>query len=73
MGDRYEIRVRGTFGPAVAETFAGLDVMEEPRETMLFGELPDQAALFGVLDRLETLGVELIEVRRLVERSEPVS
>jgi hypothetical protein len=27
--------------------------------------VPDQAALFGVLDRIEALGIPLIEVRRM--------
>jgi hypothetical protein len=31
-------------------------------ETVLAGELPDQAALFGVLYRIEGLGLELLEV-----------
>jgi len=31
-------------------------------ETVLAGELPDQAALFGVLYRIEALGLELLEV-----------
>jgi len=33
-------------------------------ETVLAGELPDQAALFGVLNRIEELGLELLEVLR---------
>jgi hypothetical protein len=33
--------------------------------TVLTGELPDQSALHGVLGRIETLGLELLEVRRL--------
>ena len=31
---------------------------------MLAGPLPDQAALYGVLARIEALGLELLEVRR---------
>jgi len=31
---------------------------------VLRGALADQAALFGVLARIETLGLELVEVRR---------
>ena len=30
---------------------------------MLTGVLPDQSALYGVLNRLQSLGLELVEVR----------
>jgi len=33
-------------------------------ETILTGTLPDQAALYGVLEEIEALGLELLEVRR---------
>ena len=29
------------------------------------GELSDQSELYGLLDRIQSLGLELIEVRRL--------
>jgi superfamily II DNA or RNA helicase len=34
-------------------------------DTLLSGDLPDQAALYGVLHQIEALGLELLEVRRL--------
>jgi hypothetical protein len=37
----------------------------QPVETVLHGEIADQAALHGVLDQVQALGLELIEVRRL--------
>ena len=33
-------------------------------DTVLTGPLPDQAAVFGVLAAIESLGLELLEVRR---------
>ena len=34
-------------------------------ETVLHGPVRDQAELHGLLDRIKTLGLELVEVRRL--------
>jgi hypothetical protein len=39
-------------------------------ETVLSGALPDQHALHHVLERIHSLGLELIAVRRLSEPSE---
>jgi hypothetical protein len=36
----------------------------EPIETVFHGPVPDQAALHGLLRRIEALGLELVEVRR---------
>ena len=66
MGERYEIRIRGVLSPEVASGFEDLEATLRPSETVLYGSLRDQAALYSVLDRLETLGVDLIEVRRVV-------
>jgi len=43
----------------------------EPVETVVHGQLRDQAALHGLLARLEAFGVEVLEVRRLYERDPP--
>jgi hypothetical protein len=34
-------------------------------EPVLHGPVQDQAALYGLLDRIQVLGLELVEVRRL--------
>ena len=62
---RYEIRVRGLLGETLLGAFPGLRARAQETETVLTGALPDQAALFGVLSHIESLGLELLEVRRM--------
>ena len=69
----YEIRIRGRVGAELTAAFEGLQADVKPVETVLHGEIVDQAALHGVLDRVQALGLELIEVRRLPDAdSEPL-
>jgi hypothetical protein len=60
---RFEIRVAGDWTPAVAERFADVTAVTEPGYTRLTADL-DQAALHGLLERVRSLGLELIDVRR---------
>ena len=60
----YEIRVRGLLGDALRGAFPGLRVRVDGTDTVLNGPVVDQAALYGVLDRIEALGLELLELRR---------
>jgi hypothetical protein len=61
---QYQIRIRGRLSETLLAAFPELRAQELGSETVLAGELPDQAALFGVLDRIEALGLELLEVLR---------
>jgi hypothetical protein len=61
----YEIRVRGRLSDSLVADFEGMRASVEPVETVLHGPVQDQAALYGLLDRIQALGLELIEVRRL--------
>jgi hypothetical protein len=61
---RYEIRVRGVLGETLLAAFPDLEADARAGATVLAGELPDQAALHGVLAQIEALGLELLEVRR---------
>lgn len=64
MSLNYEIRVRGRVGEHLLDAL-GLDAEVVPVETVLRGPVGDQDGLRGLLDRLQDLGLELVEVRRL--------
>jgi hypothetical protein len=64
-GRYYEIRVSGVLPPEALVDFERLTATVEPVETVLHGPLADQAALTGLMLRLELLGVQVVEVRRL--------
>lgn len=66
MGDPVHclVRIRGQLGQTMLVAFPELDAQVLPSQTVLSGELPDLAALFGVLARIEALGLDLLEMRR---------
>ena len=61
----YEIRVRGRLGGTFRTAFPGLRARTHGSDTVLSGPLADRAALYGVLAMIETLGLELIELRQV--------
>ena len=63
---RYEIRLKGRLTRPLAAEFEQqqLKTAVAPVETVVEGPL-DDAALHGLLRRIEALGLELIEVRRV--------
>jgi hypothetical protein len=62
---RYEIPVRGRLSDAALASFEGLAARAVAQETVLEVPIGDHAELHGVLDRVQALGVELLELRRL--------
>jgi monoterpene epsilon-lactone hydrolase len=61
---QYEIRVSGQLGETTLLAFPAFKSEARGSETVLTGVLPDQSALYGVLARMEALGLQLLEVRR---------
>ncbi len=62
----YEIRVDGHLPDRWSDWFAGLAIRHDLNdETTLIGSLADQAALFGVLNKIYALNLPLISVNRL--------
>ena len=66
-GGSYEIRVKGRLTGSQLTAFEDLTASVESGGTVLRGPVRDQAALYGLLDRVQSLGLELVEVRRLPE------
>ena len=63
---RYEIRLRGHLDPRWAAWFDDMTVSRQPDgTTVIGGDVPDQAALHGLLQRARDLGLPLISVERL--------
>lgn len=59
----YEIRIEGQLSDRWSDWFAGLAVHHTlSDETTLIGSLADQAALFGVLAKIQALNLTLISV-----------
>jgi len=60
-----EIRVAGVVPAELLEELEGVRVVTDSVETVLRGSLADQSALIDMINRLQSLGVELREVRQL--------
>jgi hypothetical protein len=67
MAATYEFRVRGRLGPMLLQAFPDLEAEMRGKFTLLRGIVRDQAALHGVLARLEALGLKLVDMRQLTE------
>lgn len=71
---RYRLRVQGRLGPEWAVCFGGLSLRwEAPGETVLEGQVVDQAALHGLLNTIRDLNLPLLEVLRLPAEAEALS
>jgi hypothetical protein len=66
----YEIRLEGTLGKIWEGWFEGLRVRQETRSdnglpiTILFGWLPDQPALYGVIAKIRDLNLTLESIQK---------
>jgi len=66
----YEIRVTGTLPDDAVAEFGELHVAATDVTTVLSGDLADQAALLGMLARLRAMGLDVVEVRRVLRPTE---
>jgi hypothetical protein len=45
----------------------------QPVATVLYGPVQDQAALYRLLDRIQSLGLQLVEIRQLPASADEVA
>jgi hypothetical protein len=61
----YEITFTGQAGPTLRAEFDDCEVTTGPGTTTLRAELPDQAALTGLVLRITSLNLEVINLHRV--------
>jgi hypothetical protein len=59
---RYRIVLRGRLGEHFQSAFDGMVLEPGQGQTVLVGEVRDQAHLYGLLDRLRDFGIDLVAV-----------
>ena len=59
----YTIRIKGRLGATALSAFPAMVSELKGGETVLTGLLEDRSAMFGVLAQIESLGLELVELR----------
>jgi hypothetical protein len=65
------IRIKGEMDESWSEWFEGFELIHcGTDETVLTGEVSDQAAFYGLIGKLRDLGLQLLSVYS-VEQSEP--
>jgi hypothetical protein len=57
-----QFRIRGQLDDQWCDWFGDLQMAQEEGVTMLWGPVPDQAALYGIIARLSSLGLTLLWV-----------
>ena len=59
----YQIRIKGHLGPEWSDWFGGLDIsLDHNGDTLLTGQVVDQAALYGLIRKVRDLGMPLVSV-----------
>jgi hypothetical protein len=61
---RYRITIRGGLDETYQQAFGGFVIESDGTDTVLISDL-DQAALYGALNRVHSLGLELVELSRM--------
>jgi hypothetical protein len=67
----YEITFGGQAGKTLRAQFDDCTVTTSPETTTLRAELPDPAALPGLVERVVGLGLEIIDVHLVTQPSAP--
>jgi hypothetical protein len=70
-GTVYRIVVRSELSDRYAAAFEGMEMETKNGATILTGEVIDQPHLYGILDRINGLGLKLLSVQASPEEAHP--
>jgi hypothetical protein len=59
----YQICIRGSVTVRFGSAFEGMRVQAGAAESVFTGEIHDQSKLYGLLDRIRDLGLELLSLQ----------
>ena len=62
---KYQITVEGRIGASRSEWFDGMHITSGPDGTTIAGDVADQSALHGLLDRVRDFGLTVVSVTRV--------
>ncbi len=62
QGRMYRLVLRGELGDPFGFLFEGMQLQRLAGMTVLTGQVTDQAHLFGLIEQIQELGVELVSV-----------
>ena len=65
----YRIVVQGELTERFAGAFAGMHMEAASGQTIIKGQIVDQSHLYGILDRISGLGLQLVSVQALPENA----
>ncbi len=63
----YQIRLKGILDSKWSDWFDGFAISNQDDETLLTGSVQDQAALHGILGKINSLGLALVSVNKLTD------
>jgi hypothetical protein len=70
-GKEYRIVVRSELSNVYAVAFEGMEMEARDGDTVLTGRIIDQPQLYGILERINGLGLELLSVQALPDDANP--
>jgi hypothetical protein len=65
----YQIRLRGILDPSWSDWFDNFTITTQGEETLMEGRVADQAALHGILSKINDLGLAIVTVTQVEEIS----
>jgi hypothetical protein len=64
---RYEFRVAGRLSDETRAAFPDMRVVDVPAETLIYGDVVDEAHLHGVLAVIQNLGLRVVSMNQIPE------